>query len=514
MIPQVAMAQVQEEVLEENTLTIPPQNNSVLQLKYFYGNEIQNLIFYMTPKLLMRNKELSALPSDVKLLYILLLDRMKLSAKNGYKDNDDRLFVFFTQEEAEYELHKSNKTVCTIFAKLEEVGLIERVKLGQGKADKIYVKNIDSQPADYPTFREYKKQLGENLGHSHANYTPTLEHNLTYTIPNQGIPTKPMVEPLPYTPIYPTRNLNDSGEKHQSYPRNCPQNTEYSPYPTESSVDNYSNMTRLPVDNYSTEQNVHSLNGNNDTPRSEELTFQDMKNVQCNNTDVTNNKKNKTDLLKPTLPPNPTASYPHDFRKNEEFLKNWGEEWSDMTRDTKLYVLSNEIERAFQKRQEQGTSFGDELEYLFYNYRTDTETMGLVLDYIMNMDELERIAKSNSDCSKEQFTHKVTKLYKQAILEMLTTERQTKTKHGNIGYSKVMEKVFEHLTFNDYSLSVRLDSIVDCTVSEYKDAAAQTDIRHKLNYMKSCVWSTFLTGNIYEEQQCHKYAAEIRSMYG
>lgn len=498
MIPQVATAQIQE------IPPTPPKSKTILQLRYFYGNEIENTTFYMTPKLLFRNKELSGLSSDGKILYMLLLDRMKLSAKNNMKDNDGRLFVFFTIEEAEYEMQKSNKTVGNYFKDLEKIGLIERVKRGQGKADKIYVKNIDSQPADYPTFREHKRQLGETLGHSHENYTPHLENNVTYTMPNQGISPIPTVEPLPHTPLYATANPHESAEKQLSYPQNCPQSAESCQFPTESVVDNYTNITQIPVDNFPPEQNVHFQNSISYSPRDVTTTLPEMQNVHGNNTDVTNTEKNKTDLLKPTLPPNPTASYPLDFHHNKEFLENWGEDWSDMTKDTKLDVLRHELERGYQH---------NDLEYLLYNYRTDKETMSLVLDYLMNMDELDYTNQGNSDCSHEQFSYKATKLYKEALLQMLTEERHTKTKHGYISYSKVMEKVLEHLKYDDFRHSVRLDNIVDCTVLEYMDAAAETTIKHKLNYMKTCVWSTFLTGNIYDEQRFCKFSADLNLTY-
>ncbi len=463
---------------------LPPMENTnnfapVLDLKYFYGDEVLNTTFFMTPKLLFRNKELSDLSSDAKILYMFLLDRLKLSAKNGLKDNDGRLFVFYTIEEACYELHKTNKTTGKAFSQLELIGLIEKTKRGQGKADKIYVKSVASVPADYPTFREYKKANGEPL--SHGTYEYLNDKTTQYSQKLEIIPI-PTGETNPQSHLYEAK-----------IPENCSQLAQ-------NNVENFADFCAMNVDNSQSKKNVHFQNGTYSNPRSVEIPVPEMEKVHGNNNKLTNTEKNNTDVLKPTLPPNPTPTFPQ-FHNSPEFLEQWGEGWREMTADRKSFVIAREMESAFQEGKE-------ELQYLMFNYRTDSETMSLVLDYLMNMEELDSINQDNEELSKEHFRYKATKLYKQALLDMLTEEKYTKTKHGYINYGKVIEKVLEHLIYDKYSYSVKLDNIVFCTVWEYMDAAAETKINHKLNYMKTCIWSTFLTGNIHDEQQYHKFATD------
>lgn len=469
-----------QKTAQNKVLDLSPEPVTALQLRYFYGTESDNTTFYMTPKLLFRNKALSTLSADAKILYILLLDRMKLSAMNGLKEKDGRLFVFYTIEEACYELHKTNNTIGKAFSELDStkgIGLIERCKRGQGKADKIYVKSVASLPADYPTFSEKRKAEAKALLSESTESAEISAQTVTYKTQQQAIPPIPTTENYPQLPVSPP-HLQE----------NQPQFFE-----------NGEEFTANNVDNFSPIQNLHLQECNNCISRNEEIEFLETQKLHGNNTDVTNTKINENDLLKPTFLPNPHGNYAQPLSK-EVLMERWGEGWEDMTKEKKLYVLDTELTQGYQD---------NKLEYLLYNYRTNKDTMSLVLDHLMGMEELDLINQDNSECSQKQFSYKATKLYKQALLEMLTEERHTKTKHGYISYSQVMEKVLSHLNYQEYSHSVKFDNIVECTVLEYMDAAAETTIKHKLNYMKTCIWSTFLTGNIYDEQRFHKFATDM-----
>ena len=70
------------------------------QLDYFYGKEADQFNFLRIPKLLFKDKRFKGLSSDSKLLYALLLDRMSLSSKNGWFDNENRVYIYFTVNEA------------------------------------------------------------------------------------------------------------------------------------------------------------------------------------------------------------------------------------------------------------------------------------------------------------------------------------------------------------------------------------------------------------------------------
>ena len=62
-----------------------------------------------------------------KMLYIILLDRARLSQKNeGWSDTDGHVFIYFTIEALAEVLHKSQMTVKTALAVLEKQELIFR----------------------------------------------------------------------------------------------------------------------------------------------------------------------------------------------------------------------------------------------------------------------------------------------------------------------------------------------------------------------------------------------------
>jgi len=54
--------------------------------KYFKKNEAEKYVFYKIPKALFTDDKYKSVSTDAKMLYGLLLDRMYLSAKNGWID--------------------------------------------------------------------------------------------------------------------------------------------------------------------------------------------------------------------------------------------------------------------------------------------------------------------------------------------------------------------------------------------------------------------------------------------
>jgi len=112
---------------------------------YYYGNQAEQFAFYRIPKQLFTNPAFSTLSSDAKVLYGLMLDRMGLSLKNGWKDQDDKVFIYFTLTEIEVMMNCGHNKAVKMLAELDcdkGIGLIERVKQGMGKPTKIYVMNF------------------------------------------------------------------------------------------------------------------------------------------------------------------------------------------------------------------------------------------------------------------------------------------------------------------------------------------------------------------------------------
>ena len=82
----------------------------------------------------------SGLNETAMLLYVLLLDRARLSMSNPqWRDEDGHVFLCYPIRELADGLHKSEMTVKNALNSLERQGLIVRKRRGLGKANRIYV---------------------------------------------------------------------------------------------------------------------------------------------------------------------------------------------------------------------------------------------------------------------------------------------------------------------------------------------------------------------------------------
>ena len=119
-------------------------------LDYFYGQSSELFSFYRIPKLLFQDSRFQPLSTDAKTLYGILLDRMSLSARNGWLDKAGRVFIIYTVQEVQDSLGCADKKATKLLRELEEYGLIERKRRGLGKPDLIYVKNFSSESSKPP----------------------------------------------------------------------------------------------------------------------------------------------------------------------------------------------------------------------------------------------------------------------------------------------------------------------------------------------------------------------------
>ena len=112
---------------------------------YYYGNEAEQFTFYRIPKLLMTSPEFKRVSDSAKLLYGLMLDRMSLSIKNGWLDEQQRAYIYFTTNDVMELMCCGTEKATKLIAELDTekgIGLIERKKQGQGKPTIIYLKNF------------------------------------------------------------------------------------------------------------------------------------------------------------------------------------------------------------------------------------------------------------------------------------------------------------------------------------------------------------------------------------
>ena len=119
----------------------------ILQLDYYYGIEAEQFSFYRVPRLLIKDERFKKLSSDAKLLYGLMLDRMSLSIKNEWFDDNNRAYIIYTINSIMEDLGCGKEKAVKVLAELDYtkgISLIEKVRRGLGKPDIIYVKNFAS----------------------------------------------------------------------------------------------------------------------------------------------------------------------------------------------------------------------------------------------------------------------------------------------------------------------------------------------------------------------------------
>lgn len=116
-----------------------------MQFDYFYGNEAEQFTFYRIPKILITSPHFKKISDSAKLLYGLMLDRMSLSIRNGWLDDDNRAYIFFTTNDIMEQMCCGTEKATKMLAELDSekgIGLIERVKQGQDKPAIIYLKKF------------------------------------------------------------------------------------------------------------------------------------------------------------------------------------------------------------------------------------------------------------------------------------------------------------------------------------------------------------------------------------
>jgi hypothetical protein len=203
----------------------------ILQLDYYYGIEAEQFSFYRVPRLLIKDERFKKLSSDAKLLYGLMLDRMSLSMKNEWFDDENRAYIIYTIDSIMEDLGCAKEKAVKVLAELDSVkgiGLVEKVRRGLGKPDIIYVKNFASiseqmdekEPANADEITEvgksnFKKsenrtsgsqktepqEVGEsnpnytNYNQTYMNQTNYNQTELSYTNPiNQSVTEKPQAD--------------------------------------------------------------------------------------------------------------------------------------------------------------------------------------------------------------------------------------------------------------------------------------------------------------------------------
>ena len=172
----------------------------------YKANEYLENTFYQLPKELFTNPYYKKLNSDSILLYALLLDRLSVSRKNEWIDEDSNVFLLFSRKEVEKKLKLSDKTVTKAFKQLAEHKLIYEKRLGFRKKNIIYIGKINHVPtAESMNRKNYDSRNGENTiqesenlrcSNNKNNYSNTPQRKNSYSNYEQRVYEPEQLEKL------------------------------------------------------------------------------------------------------------------------------------------------------------------------------------------------------------------------------------------------------------------------------------------------------------------------------
>jgi TfoX/Sxy family transcriptional regulator of competence genes len=143
-----------------NSYSNNKEYNSTPSNRFYTEKEEVTLRFYQVPKALFKNARYRGLSLGPKLMYSILRDRLNVSIKNNWKDENGFIYLIFSVEELMNLLDMSNKIIIKYKKMLAEYDLIFEKRLGQGRANRIYILKPELQ--EYKKCRKYTSKNGKN----------------------------------------------------------------------------------------------------------------------------------------------------------------------------------------------------------------------------------------------------------------------------------------------------------------------------------------------------------------
>jgi len=142
-------------------------------------NDLNSDIFYKLPKAFFLNPFYTSMKNESKLAYALLKDQLSLSAKNGWINEDNEIYVKLSREKLMKYLNiKGTQKMTQIMDELKSKNLIVEKQLGVNRCNEIYMCSPDELDTIYSD-----DELLENGNESSAS----TENTLTFENQNSGL---------------------------------------------------------------------------------------------------------------------------------------------------------------------------------------------------------------------------------------------------------------------------------------------------------------------------------------
>lgn len=176
---------------------------------YFYKSESEQFAFYRIPKLLFTDSRYAGISAEAKVLYGLMLDRMSLSVRNNWVDDDNRVYIYFTLEEITDYLSIGKDKGMKLLKELDGI-LIERKKQGLGKPVMIYVLNFTDSQNSIQSVDNSAEVLTSDVDNSieNADLGGSNAEVLTSEKPKSGESAEVLTSEIPKSALRKNRTLD------------------------------------------------------------------------------------------------------------------------------------------------------------------------------------------------------------------------------------------------------------------------------------------------------------------
>jgi len=121
--------------------------------------DIDNERYYQVPVAFFTNPYYKDLSNDSKMAYAILKNRLILSIKNNWLDNDGAVYIFYTWDKLSEVMNISRRKIADTINQLKEHNLIDVVRQGRGLPAKIYVKKL--KPNAYASRNDFIESNNE-----------------------------------------------------------------------------------------------------------------------------------------------------------------------------------------------------------------------------------------------------------------------------------------------------------------------------------------------------------------
>ena len=185
-----------------------------MKFNYYYGSEADQFSFIRIPKIMLIDKVFQTLSMAAKVLYGVLLDRMSLSMKNGWLDEEKRVYIIYQIGEIQEDLGFTKKKAMDLLAELEEFGLLEKKRRGHGLPNILYVKSFmtEKETRGSETGTSEAEQEGDRSPENGISEPETFDSigSRSAEICTQEVPKSALLEVPESAPLRSKTNINNT----------------------------------------------------------------------------------------------------------------------------------------------------------------------------------------------------------------------------------------------------------------------------------------------------------------